>query len=130
MTTLALLIIFLKRIKYPFKYFPELEKKAEEERNQNMEKWSELLQALQQEEQQLISAKCENLREYLVKYIFPTLTKGLLETARVKPADPIDFLAEFLFKENPEGRMFDPAYVANADDMFKIIEEYQDRLGI
>lgn len=32
------------------------------------------------------------LRHYLMKYIFPTLTRGLVEVARLRPNDPIDFL--------------------------------------
>ena len=32
------------------------------------------------------------LRHYLMKYIFPTLTRGLVEVARLRPDDPVDFL--------------------------------------
>ncbi|KAK0077169.1 hypothetical protein PV325_004338, partial [Microctonus aethiopoides] len=34
----------------------------------------------------------EPLRLYLVNYIFPTLTQGLIEVARLRPDDPVDFL--------------------------------------
>lgn len=108
----------------------EMKQKVEEDRLRNMERWSELLHVVQAEEQQLLAAQCKPLREYLIKFVFPTLTRGLLETARIKPDDPVDFLAEFLFKENPEGRMFDPTYIAAADEMFKVIEDYQEELGI
>jgi adenylate kinase len=29
----------------------------------------------------------------------PTLTKGLIEVAKVRPEDPVDYLAEFLFQQ-------------------------------
>lgn len=75
-----------------------------------MEEWTTLLEEYQMEEEKLLVVQSEPLRNYLMKFVFPTLTRGLIETARMKPEDPIDFLAEFLFRENPEGRMFDPAY--------------------
>lgn len=108
----------------------ERERKAREEKERNMEQWMDMLQSLQQKEQEMLTAQSMPLRDYLMKFVFPTLTKGLLETARVKPDDPVDFLAEFLFKENPEGRMFDPSYTASGEDMLKTIEDFQEQLGI
>jgi len=32
------------------------------------------------------------LRHYLMKNIFPLLTRGLVEVARYRPADPVDYL--------------------------------------
>lgn len=75
-----------------------------------MEEWTTLLEQFQLEEEKILVAQGEPLRHYMIRFIFPTLSKGLLEVARVKPDDPVDFLAEYLFKENPEGHMFDPAY--------------------
>lgn len=45
-----------------------------------------------QEEGAELLTTVEPLRHYLVKYIFPTLTKGLIEVAKLRPEDPIDFL--------------------------------------
>lgn len=92
-----------------------LEKKAQEEYEKQMEEWSNLLDELQMEEERLLVAQSEPLRNYLMKFVFPTLTKGLLEVAKIKPTDPVDFLAEYLFKENPEGRMFDPSYTRTGE---------------
>lgn len=86
------------------------EKRAAQEYYKKMEDWCKLLEDLQMEEERLLVAQSEPLRNYLMQFIFPTLCKGLVETARMKPEDPIDFLAEYLFRENPEGRMFDPSY--------------------
>lgn len=41
----------------------------------------------------------------------------MLEVARIRPADPIDYLAEYLFRENPEGKAFDPAWNANMHEL-------------
>ncbi|KAF5274111.1 hypothetical protein FQR65_LT04509 [Abscondita terminalis] len=87
-----------------------LEKEAVAKHQIKMEQWAAILEQLQFEEEQVLIAKSEPLRNYLIKFIFPTLAKGLIETARVRPCDPVDFLALYLFKENPEGHMFDPSY--------------------
>lgn len=98
-----------------------LEEKAKKEYEEKMEQWAETFQKFQKEEEKLLAAQSEPLRQYLMKYIFPTLSKGLIEVAKIKPEDPIDFLAEFLFKENPEGKMFDPSYTREGE---KILEDY------
>ncbi|KAB0800132.1 hypothetical protein PPYR_08012 [Photinus pyralis] len=51
---------------------------------------------------------CEegNVTDYCNLYVNPTLLKGLSETVRVKPADPICYLANWLLKNNP----FQPQY--------------------
>ncbi|KAK9717325.1 Dpy-30 motif, partial [Popillia japonica] len=87
-----------------------LEEKALEEYQSKMEQWTRSLENLQKEEEKLIIAQSEPLRNYLMKYVVPTLTKGLIEVASCKPPDPVDHLAEYLFRENPEGHMFDPSF--------------------
>ena len=37
-----------------------------------------------------------------MSHVMPTLTKGLIECCKQKPEDPIDYLAEYLFKNNPQ----------------------------
>lgn len=53
---------------------------------------TDLLEKLKREEEEQLCIMAEPLRHYLVKYIFPTLTQGLVEVARLRPDDPIDFL--------------------------------------
>ena len=33
--------------------------------------------------------------------VIPTLTEGLIEVCKLKPEDPVDYLAEYLFANNP-----------------------------
>lgn len=103
-----------------------LEEKATKEYQEKMEKWAEIFEQLQMEEEKILIAQSEPLRYYLMKYIFPTLSKGLQEVARLKPDDPVDFLAEFLFKENPEGKMFDPSYTRSGE---KLLKRYEDEIA-
>ncbi len=35
-----------------------------------------------------------------MKHVIPTVTAGLIELCKVRPEDPIDYLAEYLFKVN------------------------------
>lgn len=42
------------------------------------------------------------LKAYLMANVIPVLTKGLIEVCNQRPEDPVDYLAEWLFKHNPE----------------------------
>ncbi|XP_030023448.2 adenylate kinase 7 [Manduca sexta] len=97
------------------KAMKELEKKIKEEREEKMEYWSELYALLREEEEAALAAAGEPMRNYLVHHIFPTLTPALLEVAKLRPDDPIDFLAEYLFKLNPSGKMLEPGYNLQAE---------------
>ncbi|VEN40069.1 unnamed protein product [Callosobruchus maculatus] len=100
-----------------------LEEKARKEYQDKMEKWAETLEKLQMEEEKVLVAQSEPLRYYLMKYVFPVLSKGLIEVAKIRPDDPLDYLAEYLFRENPEGRMFDPSYTREGELILKQYEE-------
>ncbi|KAJ3295038.1 Adenylate kinase 7 [Borealophlyctis nickersoniae] len=60
--------------------------------------WNTRLEEIRKQEQEVLESQSVPLRNYLVKYVMPTLTKGLIEVCKVRPEDPIDHLAEFLFK--------------------------------
>ncbi len=53
------------------------------------------------QEASLLGARSLPLRNYLMAHVMPTLTKGLVEVCKVKPTDPVDYLAEYLFKASP-----------------------------
>ncbi|XP_047370784.1 adenylate kinase 7-like [Vespa velutina] len=72
----------------------ELEERKRE-RERKMMEWTELLEKLQEEEEEKFCIMGQPLRHYLVRYVFPTLTKGLIEVAKLRPEDPVDFLTEY-----------------------------------
>lgn len=57
---------------------------------------------MKREERELLEAQSIPLRNYLMTHVMPTLMQGLNECCKVRPDDPVDFLAEYLFKNNPE----------------------------
>uniref|UniRef100_A0A8B9QE86 Adenylate kinase 7 n=1 Tax=Apteryx owenii TaxID=8824 RepID=A0A8B9QE86_APTOW len=83
----------------------ERERKEAEERAERKEKWEEWnkrLAEVKRQEEELLEAQSVPLRNYLMKHVMPTLTQGLNECCKIRPDDPVDFLAEYLFKNNPE----------------------------
>ncbi len=57
---------------------------------------------VRREEVELLEVQSQPLRNYLMQHVLPTLSTGLIECVRARPEDPIDFLAEFLFRHNPQ----------------------------
>lgn len=41
-------------------------------------------------------------RKFLLLNIMPILTKGMLEVCKVNPIDPVEYLADFLFKNSTD----------------------------
>ncbi|XP_055144225.1 adenylate kinase 7 isoform X5 [Symphalangus syndactylus] len=68
------------------------------------EEWNKQLEEVKREERELLEAQSIPLRNYLMTYVMPTLIQGLNECCNVRPEDPVDFLAEYLFKNNPEAQ--------------------------
>ncbi|KAM6171100.1 adenylate kinase 7 isoform 4-T4 [Erethizon dorsatum] len=66
------------------------------------EEWNKQLEEVKREERELLEARSTPLRNYLITHVMPTLVQGLNECCKVRPDDPVDFLAEYLFKNNPE----------------------------
>ncbi|XP_043226129.1 adenylate kinase 7-like [Amphibalanus amphitrite] len=83
----------------------EAERCAREEmdsRRREQMVWMERLTEVKRQELEALEARSLPLRSYLMKHVIPTLTQGLLECAKVKPEDPVDYLAEYLFTNNPQ----------------------------
>ncbi|NWX96505.1 KAD7 kinase, partial [Nothoprocta ornata] len=83
----------------------EQERREAEERAERKEKWIEWnkrLAEVKRQEEELLEAQSIPLRNYLMKHVMPTLMQGLNECCKIRPEDPVDFLAEYLFKNNPE----------------------------
>ncbi|KAL4237761.1 Adenylate kinase 7 [Mactra antiquata] len=79
-------------------------KEAEEasERKKRQEEWTSRLNEVKREEYELLEAQSIPLRNYLMKHVMPTLTQGLIECCKTRPDDAIDYLAEYLFQQNPQ----------------------------
>lgn len=71
-------------------------------RQKRHEEWSRRLGEVRREEQELLETQSVPLRNYLMKHVMPTLTLGLRDCVAVRPEDPIDYLAEYLFRHNPQ----------------------------
>lgn len=45
-----------------------------------------------------------NMRQFLMKFIIPVLTEGMIEVCKVGPLDPVDYLSEYIFRRSSEFR--------------------------
>jgi adenylate kinase len=82
-------------------------KKAEEEasrseREAKAKMDADRLAKLQEEERQALLLRSQPMRKYLMDNVLPSLTRGLQEVAKVRPDDPVDYLAEYLFNLDPQ----------------------------
>ena len=55
---------------------------------------------IKEREEEIRKAREMPLRDYLMDNVIPALAEGLLEVCRVLPDDPVDYLAEYLFKHS------------------------------
>ncbi|CAL1576024.1 unnamed protein product [Knipowitschia caucasica] len=92
-----------KRRKEAQRKAEEEEREAEEARHRaaHWEQWSRSLEELQQQEEELLEAQTSQMRSYLMEHVMPTLSQGILACCSAQPDDPLDFLAEYLIKNNP-----------------------------
>ncbi|NXR93039.1 KAD7 kinase, partial [Hypocryptadius cinnamomeus] len=78
------------------------EDKEKEKRNARWEEWNKQQEEVKKQEQELLAAQSVPLRNYLMKNVMPTLMQGINECCRIRPDDPVNFLAEYLFKNSPD----------------------------
>ncbi|KAJ3102300.1 Adenylate kinase 7 [Phlyctochytrium planicorne] len=76
------------------------EKEESERQSKAVAEWNARMEDIRKQEQDVLEAQSVPLRNYLMKYVMPTLTSGLIEVCKARPEDPIDYLAEYLFKHN------------------------------
>lgn len=74
------------------------EKEEDEKHLKDVEEWKVRLAEVRKQEQDILEAQSLPLRNYLMKHVMPTVTSGLIELCKTRPEDPVDFLAEYLFK--------------------------------
>ncbi|EDV29925.1 uncharacterized protein TRIADDRAFT_18926 [Trichoplax adhaerens] len=81
----------------------EKERKVIEEREQiKYDIWKSNKERDIAQEKEALDDRSLPIKRYLMRHVLPTLTQGLIECCRHRPDDPIDYLAEFIFKNNPE----------------------------
>jgi len=118
----------ISRIKQPHNYGPspeeeevnkrkeiqQMEKRQREEREERerfqqddardrqrkQEEWTKKLEQIKHEEYEMLDAQGTPLRNYIMSNVMPTLTKALIECCQTRPDDPVDFVAEYLFKNS------------------------------
>lgn len=72
-----------------------------EEQKAILEKtFQERLKHVQKHMKELDSCDDLNMRQFLMKYIIPVLTEGMIDVWKVGPLDPVDYLAEYIFKRS------------------------------
>lgn len=63
---------------------------------------------LRDEQKEVLDAKSQPIRQYLLDNLVPILTDGLLDVCKRQPGDPVDSLAEYLFKRSLDVPYPDP----------------------
>ena len=59
-------------------------------------------------ERDILDQKSQPIRQYLMDNLVPILTEGLLEVCKRTPEDPVDYLAEYLFRRSLDVPYPDP----------------------
>jgi len=86
----------------------KLNEKEGEERKLQEEKAKLKMETIKEEEKKLLDVRSQPLRQYLADNVVPILTEGIIQICKEKPEDPVDFLAEFLFKKSLKVATPDP----------------------
>jgi len=87
----------------------EAEKKAKNEAQVELEK-RQALEALAEGRLEFLESHndalkvCDKMfmRQFLMKAIIPVLTEGMIDVWRVQPTDPVDYLADYVWKKSNE----------------------------
>jgi adenylate kinase len=67
------------------------------------------LEQIKEYERDVLDAKSQPIRQYLMDNLVPILTDGLLEVCKKTPQDPVDYLAEYLFRRSLDVPYPDPS---------------------
>ena len=62
--------------------------------------FEERLVSVKEHMQELENCDDLNMRQFLMKYIIPVLTEGMIDVWKVGPLDPVDYLADYIFKKS------------------------------
>jgi len=74
----------------------EAKRKRDEEELRRKREREEKLEQIKRDELSKLEKHSEPLRQYLMSFVVPTITSGLVEVCRTQPDDPVGYLAEYL----------------------------------
>lgn len=60
------------------------------------------MEAIREQERDLLDTRSQPIRQYLMDNVVPYLTQGLIDLCKQVPEEPGDFLADFLMKKADE----------------------------
>ncbi|EAS02125.2 Dpy-30 motif protein (macronuclear) [Tetrahymena thermophila SB210] len=83
--------------------------KEEEQRRLQEEDYRLKMEKIKNQERDKLDERSQSLRQYLADNVVPFLTEGLIELCKTHPEDPVDQLAEYLFKRSLEVQFPDPS---------------------
>lgn len=61
-----------------------------------------LFEQIKVREKEMLESRSQPLRYYLMEHVVPLITEGIFEICKSTPEDPVEFLAQFLYKKNQE----------------------------
>jgi adenylate kinase len=67
-----------------------------------------MMDQLSEQQKELLDSKSQLIRQYLLDNLVPILTDGLLDICKRQPTDPVDTLAEYMFKRSLDVPYKDP----------------------
>ncbi|KAI5705783.1 hypothetical protein M8J75_001730 [Diaphorina citri] len=106
----------------------ELADKKKKEYSHLMEQWAGMNNILHYERNIIQELHNMPLRHYLMKYVLPVVTRGLNDVTQANPESPVDYLAEYLFKENPTLKLSNVHYNEKAEQFFNLLCLMKDKL--
>ncbi|CAO1367620.1 unnamed protein product [Diamesa hyperborea] len=81
--------------------------KDQEEKERQLEDWTNQMMELKRQEIIEMEKRSLPVRHYLMKYILPNITEGLVEMTKLRPDNPTEYLAEYLFKHKNDMNYFE-----------------------
>ena len=79
-----------------------LDEEAEKERVEKEKREAAKLEQIRKNERDLLDKRSQPIRQYLMDYVVPHLTEGLINLCKEVPDDPTDYLATFLLNKADE----------------------------
>lgn len=80
----------------------ELERQQSSATQSRLKKVLRVVEEIEETEASRGSSQEEQVRRYLSGTLTPVISEGLLKLVEIKPADPVDYLAEYLFERSYE----------------------------